>query len=66
MAKHTVRLTLWPDRDIEVEGPELLDLQRQGLVLPPMPAPAAVEPPAGEPVPDSAPQRPRKPSTGGK
>lgn len=30
---HKIRTTIQPDVEIEVEGPELLDLQRQGLVL---------------------------------
>jgi hypothetical protein len=29
-----VRTTLWPDRVLEVDDAELLDLQRQGLLLP--------------------------------
>jgi hypothetical protein len=43
MAKHKIRLSLDPDREYEVEGPELLDLQRQGLVLSDRRATAPVE-----------------------
>lgn len=45
MAKHKVRTTMRPDVEIEVEGPELLDLQRQGLLVA-----DAVKPPADPPV----------------
>lgn len=71
MAKHKIRTTMRPNDEIEVEGPEMLDLHRQGLILPPLPAPPPVEdqtPPA--PVEDDslppASQRGRKPNNGGK
>lgn len=35
-----VRTTLQPDRAIEVSSAELLDLQRQGLLVEPDPVPA--------------------------
>lgn len=43
--KRKVRTTLRPTVEIEVEGPEYLDLHRQGLLLPEVP-PAPPEPPA--------------------
>jgi hypothetical protein len=37
---HTVRTTMQPDREIEVDDAELLDLQRMGLLVEDSPAPA--------------------------
>jgi hypothetical protein len=46
---HTVRTTRWPDRDIEVDDAEYLDLQRWGQIIPaPQPEP---EPPAAVDLP---------------
>lgn len=39
--RHRIRTTFQPDTEIEVEGPEYLDLLKQGVVLHPLPAPAA-------------------------
>jgi hypothetical protein len=37
----TVRTTMQPDREIEVDAAEYLDLQRQGLLVGDSPAPVA-------------------------
>lgn len=54
---HTVRTTRWPDRDIEVDDAEYLDLTRWGQILPrPEPEQPAVEghPAEAESIPEPA------------
>jgi hypothetical protein len=41
----TVRLTIWPDRVMDISDAEYVDLSRRGMVL----ADVAVVPAAGEP-----------------
>lgn len=33
MAKHIVVLSIWPDREIEVDENDFIDMTRQGLIV---------------------------------
>jgi hypothetical protein len=63
----TVRTTMQPDREIEVDAAEYLDLKRQGLLVEEdadqdVP-PATATPAAPEPAPQPAAVAPKKPGT---
>lgn len=73
MAKNKIRTRKRPYEVIEVEGPELLSLTRQGLVLEvveaahvPAAAPAPAAPVVEDETPPLPPRRPRKLNDGGK
>jgi hypothetical protein len=51
---HTVRLTIWPDRELTISDAEYLDLDRRGMILHPQPEPE----PMPEPVPIPEPTTP--------
>jgi len=53
----TVRTTMQPDREIDVDDATFLDFQRQGILLDPEPAPSA-------PSATAAPANPSKKSAG--
>lgn len=62
----TVRTTMQPDREIEVDDAEYLDLQRQGLLVGDDGTPPAPQTAAGAPTTTPAPAAPKKTtSTGG-
>lgn len=62
LGKRKVRTTLRPDVEIEVEAPEYLDLQRQGLLLPAEEPVGALSSPALAPEPGPVPSKPEKKS----
>jgi hypothetical protein len=51
----TVRTTMQPDREINVDDATFLDFQRQGILLDPEPTPSA--PPAAAPAVPAAPAK---------
>lgn len=57
---HKVRLTIEPDREIEVTGRELRNLRRQGLVIdaPHQPPAVSVPPPVVAALPDPTEETP--------
>jgi hypothetical protein len=62
-----VRTTMQPDREIDVDAAEYLDLQRQGLLVEETAGqdvpPATAAPAAPEPTPQPAAVAPKKPGT---
>ncbi|WP_020135047.1 hypothetical protein [Streptomyces sp. 351MFTsu5.1] len=64
---HTVRTTMRPDQEIEVDDAEYLDLQRQGLLVQETAEeevpPATAAPAAPEAPPQPAMVAPKKPSS---
>jgi hypothetical protein len=63
----TIRTTMQPDKQIDVDDAEYIDLQRQGLLIEEDPGqdvpPATAAPAAPEPAPQPAAVAPKKPGT---